>query len=69
MNDTIKTICNRLIGLRTYSAKDKQIASYILDLIELYTIANSETRLSIISIADNYLIALESNFFSKFNNL
>ena len=66
---TIKQILERLNGLQVTS-KDQSIADYILDLASLYLVADTlAQKASIIKIADNYLIALESNFFSKFNNL
>ena len=67
MSVTIKNILSRLSGIRVHGSKDKETLNYILDLVELYAGADSQTRVSIIKLADNYLISLESTMFNLYN--
>lgn len=67
MRQEIQSISNRITDLRVYSNRDKEILVYILDLIELYSIANSKTRQSIVNQLTNYVLCLELSAFNRYN--
>jgi len=65
---SIENIVNRLNDLRVYGKRDQEIKLYILDLINLYSYADSQkVKKAICNNASNYLEVLEINFFSRFS--
>jgi hypothetical protein len=65
---SINEIVNRVKELRVYGKQDQEIKAYILDLISLHSESdNTQVKLSICKVTDNYLKALEVNYFNRFN--